>query len=52
LAKAGVKVEEEYAKDVLINSFPSNYSNVTFTLDQLPSQFLKIVMFSLMVEEK
>ena len=37
---------------MLLNSFPSTYNNVVFTLSQFPSQLLDEMISSLLVEDK
>ena len=36
---------------MLLNSFPSTYNNVVFTLSQFPSQLLDEMISSLLVED-
>jgi hypothetical protein len=50
LAETGIKVDPDDAKT--INSLSSKYSNVVFTLAQLPSQTLEGMVTSLLAEEK
>jgi hypothetical protein len=50
-AKVGVKVEEDEAKVVLINNLPSKYSNLIFTLSNIPSWSLKTMISTLMVDK-
>eukprot|EP01018_Ginkgo_biloba_P034981 Gb_38096 [translate_table: standard] len=52
LAKVNATVDEEDAKAILLNSLPSNYSNVIFTLSLMPSQTLENMISTLLVEEK
>lgn len=52
LAEIGVKVDPDDAKAILLNSLSSKYSNVVFTLTQLPSQTLEGMVTSLLAEEK
>lgn len=52
LGEAGTKVEDEDAKAVLLNSLPSSYSNVVFTLSQISTQTLQETIAALLGEEK
>ena len=52
LSEAGTKVEDEDAKAVLLNSLPSSYSNVVFTLSQISTQTLQETIAALLGEEK
>jgi hypothetical protein len=52
LADTGTEVDPEDAKAILLNSLSSKYSNVVFTLSQLPSQSLEGMVASLLSEEK
>jgi hypothetical protein len=52
LAEIGAKVDPDDAKAILLNSLSSKYSNVVFTLTQLPSQTLEGMVTSLLAEEK
>jgi hypothetical protein len=52
LAEVKVVVDEEDAKAILLNSLPSKYNNVIFTLSQLPSQSLEDMIVALLAEEK
>eukprot|EP01018_Ginkgo_biloba_P039116 Gb_11768 [translate_table: standard] len=52
LAEVNVMVDEEYAKAILLNSLPSNYSNVIFTLSLMSSQTLEDMISTLLSEEK
>jgi hypothetical protein len=45
-------MEEEDAKAILLNSLPSKYNNVIFTLNQMSSQTLEDMIVSLLAEEK
>jgi hypothetical protein len=46
-----MKVEEDDAKSILLNSLPSKYNSVVFTLS-LPSQSLDDMVSFLIAEEK
>lgn len=52
LIEAKTKVEDEDAKVVLLNSLPSSYSNVVFTLSQMSTKTLQETITTLMGEEK
>ena len=52
LADTGTEVDPEDAKAILLNNLSSKYSNVVFTLSQLPSQSLEGMVASLLSEEK
>jgi hypothetical protein len=45
-------VDEEDAKAIILNSLPSKYNNVIFTLSQLPSQSLEDMIVALLAKEK
>jgi hypothetical protein len=45
-------MEKEDAKVILLNSLPSKYINVIFTLSQMSSQTLEDMVVALLVEEK
>jgi septin family protein len=49
LAGVGTNVDEEDAKEILLNNFPSKYRNVFFTLTQMYSQTLEDIL-SLLVK--
>lgn len=52
LEEIDVKVEEEDAKAILLNSLPSNYDNAIFTLSQFSSGSLDEMFATLLAEEK
>jgi hypothetical protein len=43
-------VEEEDAKAILFNIFPSKYNNVIFTLSQMSSQILEDMIVALLAK--
>ena len=51
LTEVKATMEEEDAKAIVLNSLPSKYNNVIFTLSQMPSQTLEDMISSLLVEE-
>jgi hypothetical protein len=52
LEKVGAKVEDEDAKSLVLNSFPSTYTNVMFTLSHMSLQFLDDMISSFFAKEK
>jgi hypothetical protein len=52
LADTGMEVDTKDSKETLLNNLSSKYSNVVFTLSQLPSQSLEGMVASLLSEEK
>ncbi|KAH9321030.1 hypothetical protein KI387_015669, partial [Taxus chinensis] len=52
LTEVSAQVDEEDAKTILLNSLPPKYSNVVFTLGQMPSHSLEGMISALLVEEK
>lgn len=52
LEEIEVKIEEDDAKAILLNSLPLNYDNVIFTLSQFSSRSLDKMIATLLVEEK
>lgn len=52
LAGIGSNVPEDDAMAVLLNSMPAEYSNVIFTLGNLPNQSLEMMIASLLEEER
>ena len=52
LAEVSSKIDEENVKDLLLNSLPSTYNNIVFTLSQWPSQSLDELISSLLAEDK
>ncbi|KAH9312384.1 hypothetical protein KI387_027419, partial [Taxus chinensis] len=52
LAEVKAPVDDEDAKPILLNSLPPKYSNVVFTLGQMPSNSLEDMISSLLSKEK
>jgi hypothetical protein len=52
LAEVKAVVDEEDAKAILLNSFPTKYNSVIFTLSQLPSQSLNGMIAAFLAKEK
>ena len=52
LTEVGAKVKDEDAKALLLNTLPSTFNNVVFTLSQLSSLNLDDIVSTLLVEEK
>jgi hypothetical protein len=52
LVEIGNKVDDDDAKAILLNSLPSTYDNLIFTLSQLSSRTFDDMITTLLAEEK